>query len=98
MTHPGSAIPAFVPRPRPRMRLVLVSLAPATAVPGPAMPLPHTRLRVFEAFADRMASEGPILPVADAEEVGKCFAEMHKIVLRQVYLQRVQQFRDAEGS
>jgi hypothetical protein len=53
---------------------------------------------VFEAFADRMASEGPILPLADSEEVGKCFAEMHKIALWQVYLQRVQQFRDAEGS
>ena len=53
---------------------------------------------VFEVFADRMASDGPILPVAEAESVAECFAEIQKIALRQVYLQRVQQFRAAEGN
>ena len=52
---------------------------------------------VFEVFANRMANNGPIIPVAEAEELAKCFAELGKGALQQTYLQRLQQFRAAEG-
>lgn len=52
---------------------------------------------VFEVFARRIANEGPILPVAEAEEVANCFAELGKDEFQRIYLRRVQQFRDAEG-
>lgn len=52
----------------------------------------------FEAFAYRMAIEGPILPVAEAEGVAECFAEMGQLELREAYLQRVREFRAAEGN
>jgi hypothetical protein len=52
---------------------------------------------VFEVFANRMATEGPILPVAEAEQLVECFAELGKNVLQQTYLQRLQEFCAAEG-
>jgi hypothetical protein len=51
----------------------------------------------FESFSNRMANTGPILPVADAEKLADCFAELGKNMLRQTYLQRLHEFRAAEG-
>jgi hypothetical protein len=52
----------------------------------------------FEVFANRMANEGPILPVAEADDVADCFTEMQMMGNRRVYLQRVRKFRIAEGN
>jgi hypothetical protein len=52
---------------------------------------------VFEVLANRMANQGPILPVAEAEQLAESFAELRKNALQQTYLQRLQKFRAAEG-
>ena len=52
---------------------------------------------MFEVFARRIANEGPIVPIAEAEEVASRFAELGMDEFQRIYMRRIQQFRDAEG-